>query len=125
MVGGTFSLQCGVTVSHHINTPVSVDFTWRRTSGPLTGSSDPRVMISTAGNDLTYWSILAINELRIGTDSNINYTCQAVVISDPQSTFILTSISGMSDAYLLDVLRKFWVECLLLFMYVLCSSVAK
>ena len=114
VVDGTFSLQCEATVSHHVNTPVSVDFTWRRTSGPFTGrlSSDSRVTISKAGSDLRYWSILTISELRIGNDSNMNYTCQAVVISDPPSPFVLNSMSGMSDAYPLDVLGKFWAECL-------------
>ena len=119
VVGGTFSLQCEATVSHHVDTLVSVDFTWRRTSRSLTGSSDSRVTISKTGSDPTYWSILTINELRIGTDSNMSYTCQAVVISDPPSPFILNSISGTSDAYLLDVLGKFLGRTLML-----CNSTA-
>ena len=106
VVGGTFSLQCEATVSQHVDTPVSVNITWRRTSRWLDGSSDSRVTISqTMGfANLTYRSILTVSDLRIAADSNMNYDCQAVVISDPPSQVILTSAFAASNTQLLNVL---------------------
>ena len=106
VVGGTFSLQCEATLSHHVNTPISVDFIWRRISGPLTGDSDSRVTISRtmAVGNLTYRSILTISDLRIAADSNMNYDCQAAVRSDPSSPFILNSTLATSNTQLLIVL---------------------
>ena len=106
VVGGTFSLQCEATVSHHVNTPVSVDFTWSRTNELLIGSSDSRVTIlrSTAVSYLTYRSIMTISDLRITADSNMNYDCQAVVRSDPPSPFISNSTPVTSNTQLLNVL---------------------
>ena len=106
VVGGTFSLQCEATVSQHVDTPVSVNITWRRTSGQLTGNSDSRVTISRtmAAGNLTYRSILIISDLRIAADSNTNYVCQAAVISDPSFPSILNSTPAISNTQLLNVL---------------------
>lgn len=106
VVGGTFSLQCEAMVSHHVNTPVYIEFTWRRTSGLLTGGSDSRVTISRtmAVGNLTYRSILTISDLRITDDSNENHDCLAVVRSDPPSPVILNSTSAASSTQLLNVL---------------------
>ena len=105
VVGGTLSVQCQATVSHHVNTPVFVNFTWRRTSGQLVSSSSSRVTISEtiAVTNLTYRSTLTISDLGIGADSHINYSCQAAVRSDQVSPYILASTSTTSNMYLLDV----------------------
>ena len=93
VVGGTFSVQCQATVSHHVNTPVTVNFTWRRTSGTITSGSSPRIAISdtTAISNQLYSSILTITDLSIGADSQMNYSCEAVVRPDPLSAYILAS----------------------------------
>ena len=107
LVGDTLSLQCEATVSHHVNTPVSVAFTWTRNNLPLSSSSDTRVNISTTMviNSLTYRSALAISDLSIEVDSDMNYTCQAVVRSEPVSPYVLSSASITSNAYFLTVSR--------------------
>ena len=104
VVGGTFSVQCQATVSHHVNTPVAVDFTWRRTSGLITSSSSPRIAISnpTAISNQSYSSILTITDLGIG-DSQMNYSCEAVVRSDPVSGHIFASALARSNTYTLNV----------------------
>ena len=107
VVGGTFSVQCQATVSHHVNTPVTVDFTWRRTGEIINGdslSSRTTISSTTSATRLTYMSILTMNDLRIGADSQMDYSCEAVVQSDPYSPNILTSTSAESNAYFLHVL---------------------
>ena len=105
VIGGTFSVLCQATVSHHVNTPVSVDFTWRRTSGLITSDSDSRITISdtTPVSGLSYSSTLTINDLGIGADSQMSYDCEAVVRSDSSSPYILSSITATSITYLLHV----------------------
>ena len=105
VVGGTFSVQCQATVSHHVNTPVAVDFTWRRTSGLITSNSSPRIAISdtTAISNQSYSSILTITDLGIGSDSEMSYSCEATVTSDPVSTHIIASAMGRSNTYTLNV----------------------
>ena len=105
VVGGTFSLQCQATVSHHVNTPVAVDFIWRRTSGLITSSSSPRIAISdtTAISNQSYSSILTITQLGIENDSQMSYSCEAVVRSDPLSSYISASNSAPSNTYTLNV----------------------
>lgn len=105
MVGGTFSVQCQATVSHHVNTPVTVNFTWRRTSGTITSGSSPRIAISdtTAISNQLYSSILTITDLSIGADSQMNYSCEAVVRPDPLSAYILASTLARSNTYTLNV----------------------
>ena len=105
MVGGTFSVQCQATVSHHVNTPVTVDFTWRRTSGIITSDSGSRIAISntTAISNQLYSSILTITDLSIGADSQMGYSCEAVVIPDPPSAYILASTLARSNMYTLNV----------------------
>ena len=105
-VGGTLTIHCEAVVSNHVNTPVSVDFTWGRTSGSLTAGSDSRVNISetTTVRSHTYLSILILSDLGIGSDSNQNYWCQASVRSSPPSQYILDSTTATStDNYHLTV----------------------
>ena len=104
-VGGTLSFQCEATVSHHVNTPIFVAFTWTRNSMPLSSSSDSRVNLSrtTVINTLTYRSTLTISDLSIEVDSDMNYTCQAVVRSEPESPYIMNSEPVTSNTYLLTV----------------------
>ena len=111
VVGDTLSLRCQATVSHHINTLVTVDFTWTKSSTPLSGSSDSRVTVSetAAVNSQTYRTTLTVSGLSIREDSNLNYTCQAVVRSEPASSYILSSTSALSDAYLLNVHGMHWL----------------
>ena len=106
-VGDTLSLQCEATVSHHVNTPIFVAFTWTRNNVPLSSSSNSRVNISrtTVINSLTYRSALTISDLSIEGDSGMNYTCQAVVRSEPVSPYILSSASVTSNTYFLTVSR--------------------
>jgi hypothetical protein len=110
VAGGTFSAQCQATVSHHVNTPVTVDFTWGRTSGLITSSSSPRIAISdtTSDTNLTSMSTLTITELSIGAESQMNYSCEAVVRSDPYSPNILTSTPAESNIYFLYVHGMFY-----------------
>ena len=105
VVGGTFSVQCQATVSHHVNTPVSVNITWGRTSGLLSSGSNSRITISetTALSGLIYRSTLTLSDLSNGADSNMNYYCQAVVTPDPVSSYILASTQATSNMYLLTV----------------------
>ena len=104
VVGGTFSVQCQATVSHHVNTPVTVDFTWRRTSGIITSGSDPRIISNTTAiSNQLYSSILTITDLSIGADSQMGYSCEAVVRSDPLSAHILASTLARSNMYTLTV----------------------
>ena len=105
VVGGTFSVQCQATISHHVNTPVAIDFTWRRTSGLITSGSSPRIAISdpTAISNQSYSSILTITDLGIGADSQMSYSCEAAVTSDPVSAHILASALARSNTYTLNV----------------------
>ena len=103
MVGGIFSVQCQATVSHHVNTPVTVDFTWRRTSGPINLSSRVIISNTTSVTNLIYVSTLTINDLSIGIDSQMNYSCEALVTPDPYSPNILTSTLAQSNTYFLHV----------------------
>ena len=107
-VGGTLSLQCEATVSHHVNTPVFVAFTWTRNNVPLLNTSDSRVKISTNTviNSLTYRSVMTISDLSTEVDSDMSYTCQTVVRSEPVSPYILSSESVTSNAYFLTLSRK-------------------
>lgn len=104
-VGGTFTVQCQAVVSHHVNTPVTIKFTWRKTRGQLTTDSDTRVTISTVAlvSSHTYRSNLTLTDLSIATDSNQNYSCQASVMSTLASAYILNSSIVTSNAYLLKV----------------------
>ena len=102
-VGGTLSLQCQATVSHHINTPISVVFTWRRNSNLLTSDSRVTISAATAVSSLAYRSTLSISDLSISADSNMNYNCEAVVRSNPASPFILESASATSNSYRLNI----------------------
>ena len=105
VVGGTFSVRCQATVSHHVNTPVSVNITWGRTSGLLSSGSNSRVTISetTAVSGLIYRSILTLSDLSTGTDSNMNYYCQAAVTPDPVSSYISASTQATSNTYHLAI----------------------
>ena len=120
VVGGTFSVQCQATVSHHVNTPVSVNITWGGTSGLLNSGSNSRVTISetTAVPGLTYRSTLTLSDLSTGTDSNMNYYCQAAVTPDPVSSYILASTQATSNMYLLTV-------CGMLVMLLVISPIVK
>ena len=104
--GESLILQCQATVSHHINTPVSVDFVWRVSDGrTLTSATNTRVAISdtTAVSVYTYQSNLTFRELIIMEDSNLNYFCEAMVMSTPVSPYILPSSSSPSNTYHLNV----------------------
>ena len=105
VVGGTFSVQCQATVSHHVNTPITVDFTWRRTSGIITSSLSPRIAVSatTAISNHSYSSILTITDLGIGADSQMSYSCEAAVRSSPVSAHILASTLVRSNMYTLNI----------------------
>ena len=107
-VGGMLSLQCLVSISHHVNTPVSVDFTWRRSNGLLMNANS-RVAISTTTtvSSTTYRSTLSVSDLSIASDSNQGYYCQAVVRSDSASPFVLNSTAASSNTYLLNVSCKY------------------
>ena len=111
LVGGTLSLQCEATVSHHVNTPVFVAFTWTKNNMSLSSSSDLRVNISktTVINSLTYRSALTISDLSTEVDSDMNFTCQAVVRSEPESPYILSSESVTSNTHFLTVACTLWL----------------
>ena len=107
-VGGNFSTQCEATVSHHVNTPVSVEFIWFRGDEQLSESFDSRVDIAetVSVGDLVFRSFMTISDLSIRTDSNVNYSCQASVRPIPISQFIINSDTALSNTELLEVLGE-------------------
>ena len=112
VVGGTFSVQCQATVSHHVNTQVSMDFSWRRTSGLMASSLNSRITISDtiAINNVSYSSTLTISDLGIGADSQMSYSCEAVVRSNSASPYILDSPSATSNTFVLNVQGICFIE---------------
>ena len=104
IVGDTFTARCQATISHHIDTPVSILITWRRTGG----TTDSRVTVSetTAINSLTYQSTYTIRDLSIDMDSGSSVSCMATLSSHSGSQFITNSTAGSSTAYNLQVDRK-------------------
>lgn len=106
IVGGNFSAQCQASVSHHVNTPVSIEFIWTKGAEQLSNSlADSRVEISetAAVSSHVYRSILTINDLSIGAHSNENFSCQASVRPIPISQYIRNSTTASSSSLLLEV----------------------
>ena len=102
--GSVFTITCNIELDSAIDTNVTVTGTWSR-MGQQLSTNTATTCITVSDTDPSYQTTLTFDPLGVVSSHDGRYTCEATVVPNPPTTFILETTSP-SDGYGLVVQGK-------------------
>ena len=96
--GSVFTITCNIELNSAVDTDVTVTGTWSR-MGQQLSTDTATICIAVSDTDSSYQTTRTFDTLGVVSSHDGSYICEATVVPNPPTEFILetTSLSGGSD----------------------------